>query len=253
VQPELTKSTPWVGLVVAAIVFAIWLGSLVFCSLIDLELLAPVWIVPVMLGRIFIHTGLFIVAHDAIHGSVYPIDSRWNHAIGRLAVTLYAFLDYQKLSLNHRQHHLQPGRSGDPDFHHGNGLIWYLHFMKGYLDVKQTLVQLLGLGSFLVILYFGLHAALLNLALFWVIPIFVSTMQLFFFGTYLPHKSSNPENSHCATSSNFPSLISFFTCYHFGYHWEHHEYPTLPWYRLPSARQLAHQQPPPIDPAIGTP
>jgi beta-carotene/zeaxanthin 4-ketolase len=254
VQHELTKSTSWVGLVVAAIVIAIWLGSLVFFAVVDIDLLTPAWLVPAILGRIFIHTGLFIVAHDAIHGAVYPLNASWNHAIGRLAVTLYAFLDYQKLSLNHWQHHRHPGCIDDPDFHHGNGFVWYFHFMKGYLNVKQTVIQLLGLGSCLAILYFGLHASLLNLALFWVIPIFLSTIQLFFFGTYLPHRSreggsvaaSNGENYHSATSSNFPPLISFFTCYHFGYHWEHHEYPTLPWYALPGSRQLALPKPPPI-------
>jgi beta-carotene/zeaxanthin 4-ketolase len=238
VQHEL-KSPPQVGIAIAAIVVAIWLGSLVFFSLIDIDLLIPIWIVPAILARMFIQTGLFIVAHDAIHGSVYPIDNRLNHAIGRLAVTLYAFLDYQKLALNHSQHHRHPGLSDDPDFHDSNGFMWYLQFMKGYLDVKQTVIQLLGLGSFLAILYFGLHASLLNLALFWVMPIFLSTIQLFFFGTYLPHRASNPENSHRATSSNFHPIFSFFTCYHFGYHWEHHEYPALPWYCLPSARKIA--------------
>ncbi|MBD3338449.1 MAG: beta-carotene ketolase, partial [Candidatus Lokiarchaeota archaeon] len=23
---------------------------------------------------------------------------------------------------------------------------------------------------------------------------------------------------------------------HFGYHWEHHEYPNIPWWRLPAVR-----------------
>jgi hypothetical protein len=39
-----------------------------------------------------------------------------------------------------------------------------------------------------------------------------------------------------AKSSNYSTFWSFIACYHFDYHWEHHEYPYLPWYSLPIAR-----------------
>jgi beta-carotene/zeaxanthin 4-ketolase len=109
--------------------------------------------------------------------------------------------------------------------------------MKGYLDVGQTIVQFFGMGILFLTLHFGFHVSITNLFWFWVLPILLSTMQLFFFGTYLPHRADNAENSHHAISSNYPLIWSFLTCYHFGYHWEHHEYPLLPWYKLPSARQ----------------
>ena len=32
-------------------------------------------------------------------------------------------------------------------------------------------------------------------------------------------------------------LVSFVSCYHFGYHWEHHVAPHVPWWRLPEARR----------------
>jgi beta-carotene/zeaxanthin 4-ketolase len=233
------------GLLVATVIVTLWISSLVLLSSIDLSQLIPLWILPAILGRTFIQTGLFIVAHDAIHGSVIPKHQRLNHSIGRLAVTLYAFLDYQKLAVNHWQHHQQPGQAGDPDFHDCNGSIWYLKFMKGYLSFRQIVIQFFGLGTIFITLHFGFHAPVINLFLFWVLPIFVSTMQLFFFGTYLPHRprssdsaeSSHPKNSHHATSSNYSLTWSFLTCYHFGYHWEHHEYPFLAWYDLPSVRQ----------------
>jgi hypothetical protein len=34
---------------------------------------------------------------------------------------------------------------------------------------------------------------------------------------------------HNARSSSMPIWLSLLTCYHFGYHWEHHEYPYVPW------------------------
>ncbi len=226
------------GLLVATTIAILWIGSLVFLSSIDITQLSLLGISLGILGRTFIQTGLFIVAHDAIHGSVCPRNNKLNNAIGQFAVTLYALLDYQKLAVNHWQHHRQPGQAGDPDFHNCNGLIWYLKFMKGYLNIQQIIIQFFGLGMIFGTLHLGLHIPAVNLFLFWILPIFFSTIQLFFFGTYLPHRPSNPENSHHAISNNYPLIWSFLTCYHFGYHWEHHQYPWLAWYDLPSVRQV---------------
>ncbi len=231
------KSKPVAGFFIATVIIVLWVSSLAFFLFVNIVWLMSIWIVPAILGRTFIQTGLFIVAHDAIHGSICLKNRKLNDAIGCLAVTLYAVLDYQKLAVNHWQHHLQPGQAGDPDFHNGNSWIWYLKFMRGYLDLRQTVIQFLGLGTIFISLSFGLHVSIINLFLFWILPIFLSTMQLFFFGTYLPHRPSSPENSHQAISSNYSLMLSFLTCYHFGYHWEHHEYPWLPWYELPSVRQ----------------
>ena len=160
------------GLLVATVIVMLWISSLVLLSSIDISQLIPMWILIGILGRTFIHTGLFIVAHDAIHGSVIPKHRRLNDSIGRLAVTLYAVLDYQKLAVNHWQHHRQPGQAGDPDFHDGNSSIWYLKFMRGYLNFQQIVIQFLGLGTIFITLHFGLHVPIINLFLFWILPIF---------------------------------------------------------------------------------
>jgi beta-carotene ketolase (CrtW type) len=233
------------GLLIASLIVVLWISSLGFLSFIDIAELSPLWILPAIVGRTFIQTGLFIIAHDAIHGSVFSNNRRLNHLIGRLAVTLYAFLSYRKLSLNHWQHHRYPGQLNDPDFHNGiysNVFAWYLKFMKEYIDAKQRIVLFWAMGVASLILHSGFHVPVANLLLFWLLPIFLSSIQLFFFGTYLPHRSNDAENSHHATSSNYPLIWSFLACYHFGYHWEHHEYPSLPWYRLPSARRPKPQK-----------
>ncbi len=225
------------GLLVAMTIAALWVSSLVLLLFVDIYDLSPLCILLDVLGRTFIQTGLFIVAHDAIHGSVYLRNRKLNDTIGRLAVTLYAVLDYRKIAVNHRQHHQYPGQDGDPDFHDCNRFIWYLRFMKGYLNFQQIVVQLLGLGTIFITLHVGIHIPVINLFLFWILPIFLSTIQLFFFGTYLPHRSGNAENSHQIASSDYSSIWSCLTCYHFGYHWEHHEYPFVAWYDLPFTRQ----------------
>ena len=116
--------------------------------------------------------------------------------------------------------------------------------MQEYLDFRQKVVLFFGMKVIFFTLYLGFHVPIPNLFLFWVFPIVLSSMQLFYFGTYLPHRAGSAaippsphQNSHHAVSANRPVWWSFLTCYHFGYHWEHHEYPALPWYRLPSVRQ----------------
>lgn len=234
------KGEPLTGLLVAWGIVSLWVGSLVFLASVDIAQWLPLYLLPTILGRTFIQTGLFIVAHDAIHGVLSPNNRRLNDGIGQLTLTLYALLPYKKLSLNHWQHHRHPGQVSDPDFHdgiHSDVFSWYLNFMKGYLDMKQRVVLLMGMSLVFFVLHFGLHIPVANLFLFWVLPIALSSIQLFFFGTYLPHRSPRTESSdsHHAISSNYPLILSFLTCYHFGYHWEHHEYPFLPWYKLPSA------------------
>lgn len=249
-QHDLTPKR-FTGSLVALSIVLLWLSSLEFLSFTDLEQLSLTWIIPIILGRTFLQTGLFVIAHDAIHGVVFPANLWLNHWIGRLAVTLFALLSYQKLYLNHWQHHHHPGQASDPDFHdgiHRNAFTWYLKFMAGYLDIKQSVVLIFGIGIIFLTLHSRFHIPVVNLLLFWVLPILLSSMQLFLFGTFFPHrlchdgsaKSVNDGNSHSATSSNYPVIWSFLSCYHFGYHWEHHAYPYLPWYKLPSIHK--HKQ-----------
>jgi beta-carotene/zeaxanthin 4-ketolase len=241
-MPHDSQSPPLTGLWVAAVIIILWIGSLAYLLVINVDRLALPWILTAILGRIFIQTGLFIVAHDAIHGSVLPSNRRWNQTIGGLAVTLYALLPYQRLASDHDRHHQHPGQPNDPDFHdgfHRSPFAWYMKFMRGYLDRRQKIVLFFGIGAIFLTLHWGLHVALTNLFLFWILPIVLSSMQLFCFGTYLPHRSASSSSgeSHHIASTNFSPIFSFLTCYHFGYHWEHHEYPALPWYMLPLVRQ----------------
>lgn len=231
---------PLAGLLLALVILVLWIISLGILLSLDKTPLTSVWILPAIFGRTFIQTGLFIVAHDAIHGAISSRYLQLNNGLGILATTLYAFLSYQKLSLKHWQHHQHPGQATDPDSYHGihrNILVWYLKFIQEYLDFRQSLDLVFGMGFAFIVLYFGLHISITNLFLYWLLPIILSSIQLFFFGTYLPHQSNTTANAHHAVSSNFPVFWSFLTCYHFGYHWEHHEYPKVPWYQLPSMRQ----------------
>ncbi|WP_240966332.1 fatty acid desaturase [Nodosilinea sp. P-1105] len=231
---------PLTGVLIASVILLLWVVSLGALLWVDIGQHNLLWVLPAVLGRIYIQTGLFILAHDAIHGVVIPSDRRLDQGVGRLAVTLYALLPYEKLALNHWKHHRYPGQAKDPDFHNGTDrsfFFWYWKFMDGYINGREKVVMLFKIAAIVLVASVGFHIVFANLFLFWLLPIALSSMQLFFFGTYLPHGSETAGCDHHAVSSNYPLLLSLLTCYHFGYHWEHHEYPDLPWYNLPSVRQ----------------
>jgi beta-carotene ketolase (CrtW type) len=223
----------------------LWLFSLVWFLSLDISQIATLGLVVAVFARTFLHTGLFITAHDAMHGTVAPKNRKVNDLIGAITTTTYALLSFRALTQKHRLHHQHPASSDDPDFcdRHDydsshNALYWYLKFMGGYLDGKQLKILLVGMVLIFTGLSLGFHIPVSNLILFWVLPILLSSIQLFYFGTFLPHRRSvkDYEDRHRARSSNYSKFWSFITCYHFGYHWEHHEYPHLPWYMLPSAK-----------------
>jgi beta-carotene ketolase (CrtW type) len=196
-----------------------------------------------VLLRSFLHTGLFIVAHDAMHGVLLPACPEANARWGQLALILYAGLPYGSCRAKHALHHRFSGGHGDPDFHGSEGpavkaaLHWFVHFLGGYLSWGQ-MAQLLGGWGALGLLSLALTpTAGLNLLLFCILPLLLSSLQLFVFGTYLPHRAIDPQSgTHRPRSLDLPVWLSLLTCYHFGYHWEHHQYPWLAWHELPDSR-----------------
>ncbi len=169
-----------------------------------------------------------------MHGLVCPQNLQLNNAIGSSALLMYGLFAYEQLLSKHRLHHRYPASSLDPDFHDGQQehfFAWYFHFMKTYWSWRR----LGGLLAIFVFLSYGLHIALLNLILFWVLPSILSSLQLFYFGTFLPHRQPRGGycNHHRTQSNPLPIFWSFITCYHFGYHLQHHEHPDVPWWQLP--------------------
>lgn len=230
------KSAP--GLIIAVLIISCWLAGLSLLLSTNLAALPIYGIILAMLAQTFLYTGLFITAHDAMHGIVVPGNKKLNNAVGTLCVILYALFSFRRLRREHQKHHAHPAHEDDPDFHdgvHRGFWAWYLHFMKTYV----TWQQIAGMAIAFNIMQHLLKMAPANLLLFWVMPALLSTLQLFYFGTFLPHRepAGGYDNPHRAKSNEFSVLWSFLTCYHFGYHWEHHEFPYVPWWRLPAVRR----------------
>ncbi|MFQ4142178.1 beta-carotene ketolase CrtW [Chlorogloeopsis sp. ULAP02] len=222
------------GLIVALLIINIWAASLTFLLYFDVSKF-PNWLIPIaIIWQTFLYTGLFITAHDAMHGAIYQKNIKINNFIGSLSVILYALFSYRQLLKKHWLHHHHPASEKDPDFYDGkrkNGIIWYFHFMKEYWSWHQ----LIGLTLVYNLAKYALQIPETHLLLFWAIPPILSSIQLFYFGTFLPHRE--PEEGyvrpHCAQTIRLSVFWSFITCYHFGYHQEHHEFPQVPWWQLP--------------------
>ncbi len=227
-----------VGLTLAGAVTGGWLALHVL-DVFVLPWRAALILSPLLVAlQCWLSVGLFIVSHDAMHGSLAPFRPNTNRAVGRTVLLLYAGIWYDALVTRHFAHHRAPGTEHDPDFA-GDGRVgfwrWFGRFFAEYLSVGQ--VARLMAGTAVYLLLFGVPME--RLLLFWALPAILSAFQLFYFGTYLPHRAEEDEfgDDHRARSNDFSWIMSLLTCFHFGYHHEHHDGPSVPWWRLPALRR----------------
>jgi beta-carotene ketolase (CrtW type) len=229
----------WIGMALALAIIAAWLALHVYgVFFMDLAQLLPSFLLLVTLT--WLSVGIYIVAHDAMHGSLCPANRAAGNRIGALAVWLYAGFSFHRLVPKHHAHHRTPGSADDPDFSPsapGSAPRWYGQFMRAYFGPREMLVMVLRVGVYLL-----LGAPLENILLFFALPGLLSSFQLFYFGTFLPHRhlaegAMNFADHHRARSNDYGTLMSLLTCFHFGYHHEHHLHPGEPWWRLPAVRR----------------
>lgn len=235
------RATTRKGLALATLILLGWLISMTSLLTISVASWPWWWMAMAVLLRTFLHTGLFITAHDAMHGVLLPELRSWNQRLGAVCLSLYAALPYRACLRNHHLHHSRPATAEDPDFHGdpAAGLWrWYGRFMVGYLSPGQ-MGRLLGFWGLLILILVPWNpGAWLNLLLFYTLPLLLSSLQLFIFGTYLPHRGQRLSGRQGRpTSLEHPPWLSLLTCFHFGYHSEHHDHPQLAWFELPAQRR----------------
>ncbi len=227
------------GLIVAAALVAAWVCTLAAGLAVGVELDGAAS-VSAAAGWIALRTlccvGLFITAHDAMHGVVRPGAPRVNAAVGRLCLALFACMSFPKLRAAHMRHHAGPARDSDPDWCPDQRLApWFASFVGRYVDRR-----LVARNATVVVALLLIGVSPVEVVVLLVAPAWLATVQLFVFGTWLPHRLSEGQgfvDDHRARSLRTAPLASFMSCFHFGgYHWEHHARPSAPWWGLPAVR-----------------
>ena len=228
-----------IGLALAAAIAFGWLALHIYSVFFHPLHGSGLLVAPLLVALLtWLDVGLFIVAHDAMHGSLAPGRALVNRFVGRLALLLYAGFWMDRLKPKHFRHHQHVGTDDDPDFstrHATRFWPWYVAFIRNYFTWKEFAVLNVLVYSYILLL----GARPESVLLFWGLPAILSSLQLFYFGTYLPHRHDEQPflDRHNARSNQFGWLLSLLTCFHFGYHREHHHSPSTPWWRLPAERR----------------
>lgn len=222
------------GLLIAFLIISLWFVHL-FYLLIFVEVsFAPIMLIHIAI-QTYLYTGLFITAHDAMHGLVSS-NRTLNNIVGQSATWLFAALSYSRLNMKHHLHHRFPGEETDPDYstQTQNFWRWWFSFLKNYVSWWQIITMAIVFN----VLQIWINQQ--NLIVFWVLPSVLATFQLFYFGTYRPHKLPHTESMmpHNARSQKESHLWAMLSCYFFGYHYEHHESPQTPWWKLYRIKNL---------------
>jgi len=217
------RNNSLIGVFVALAVIICWFVSLY--SLLNWNFSWSNPLVYVMiLVQMHLYTGLFITAHDSMHHTISS-NRGINNFLGYLSVFLYAGFFYNRLYSKHHKHHSHVHTDQDPDYSPNGFWKWYFSFMMNYVSVIQLIIMAVAFNVLQI------WVSQTNLLLFWVLPSLLSTFQLFYFGTYLPHKGEH-DNEYHATTLKKNHFVAFISCYFFGYHLEHHQKPGMPWWQL---------------------
>lgn len=222
------------GIIIALTIILVWSAHLYYSLvLITIDFSNPLIYLHILLQG-YLYTGLFITGHDAMHKTVSK-NRTVNNMIGGLSTILFAGLSYKRLIKNHMKHHKSPATEDDPDYFvkSQNFFLWYGTFMLRY----ATITQLVYMAVLYNILKIWINEV--NIILFWVTPAFLGSLQLFYFGTYLPHRKPHTEKMepHKARTQTKNHLWAMFSCYFFGYHFEHHDSPHTSWWKLYQTKQ----------------
>jgi beta-carotene ketolase (CrtW type) len=217
------------GVLIALLIISLWMAHLIYIlTSVEADFRSPLFYLHILI-QAYLYTGLFITAHDAMHGIVTG-SKKVNKVIGTISTFLFAGMSYKRLVKNHFEHHRYPGTEKDPDYYikSQNFFVWWLTFMYRYTTIPQLIVM--GVAYNVIKIWIPE----INLWFFWIVPAFLGTLQLFFFGTYLPHRKPHLETMqpHNARTQKKNHLWAMLSCYFFGYHFEHHDAPRTPWWQL---------------------
>ena len=227
------------GLFLTAAIFAAWLALhlyAMFGFVLSWSSLPLALILAALLC--WLSVGMFIASHDAMHGSLVPGGGAINDWVGGFLLFVYAGFGWKRMRAAHFAHHTAPGTAGDPDFsvdHPTRFWPWYAVFLRRYFGWQSIAF----VGTVVTVYWLVAGVPVANIVILYGLPAIASSLQLFYFGTYRPHRhdAEGFSDRHNARSDDLGTVASLASCFHFGYHHEHHRAPHIPWWGLPAARR----------------
>lgn len=223
------------GLLISLLILFAWFLHLLYCLLYFIPSFSNPFLYTHIILQSWLSTGMFISAHDAMHGTIHK-NRKVNQLLGWIFTMSYGMMFFSKLKTNHFLHHKYPGTADDPDYNSKTQqfLLWWFSFILRYASILQFVLFAVIFNILL------LRFNEIQLLLYWIIPLFLSTIQLFYVGTYLPHKPPHTEKMkpYNSRSQQIKPLWAFLSCYFFGYHYEHHQYPNVAWWKLYQKKQI---------------
>ncbi|MDZ5649363.1 fatty acid desaturase family protein [Nitrospirillum sp. BR 11828] len=190
--------------------------------------------------------------HEASHYNLFP-QKKWNDR-AEILLGLPFFRTVKQFRIEHRLHHAKLGQPDDPiivDYKaHGllNGpinltWIWFIKPFIGYagyyycraLSLSPRKEGLKILTFWTIVLFIVFEVGIFKLILlYWIIPFFWCCMSFLYWSEITDHYLAKN-----GTRSNL-SPVKNFLHHNNGYHYIHHKYANIPWYRLPdAARSIA--------------
>ena len=114
--------------------------------------------------------------------------------LGAVLLALYAGFAWKQLRDAHFDHHKLAGRPGDPDFDEhnpGNFLRWYGTFFRRYFGWRSILYVHTVVGIYWLVL----DISMAQIVLLYGLPALGSSLQLFYFGTFRPHRHARRQGN----------------------------------------------------------
>lgn len=195
-----------------ALVFGSWLAVHLW-ALLAFTISARNWllVLPIFALQCWLSVGLFSVAHGAMHGSLAPGLAQVTAMVGALLLLICAGFGWQKLRTAHFDHAgmsaQQPIRISMPAIRSTSQHFWA--WCRLFLRRHFGWRSMACVGTVVLVYLTAFGALLKNIVLLYGLPAFASSLQLFCFGSYCPHRREGPASA------------------------DHHRSPSVPWWGLP--------------------
>jgi fatty acid desaturase len=207
--------------------------------------------------------GISLFTHEGVHGVLHPNQS-YNRILS-IICALPVGQNYSAYKVLHLQHHQHLGLPGDPD-HYGNYTEWsWLEFLMhwgrlliGY-PVYLVAIPLLGFREgttsdriwiAIEVILFGIVATSLILSPIdrnllissWLIPMLFINMMVNIRGMSQHTGLDSHSDIVLGTRTIHTNPVTRFFMCNENYHLEHHLYPGVPWYNLPTIHAELKQE-----------